>query len=83
MKLTAPARTRIVAEVEAIYGLEDMDEADCSSIFQQLEIAALEIWPLMSDDGKSSARVTIYSIAGNRDACFVEAGFSDFVIVER
>ena len=83
MRLTQSARVRIAGEVAIIYGLDELDEDDCGSIFQQLEIAALKVWPLMNDDGQSLARISIYSITGGRDANVVEAAFSDFLIVER
>lgn len=83
MKLTDPARVRIAGEVAVIYGLDELDEEDCASIFQQLEIAALEVWPLMNDDGTSVATVSVYSITGGRDENIIEAAFADFLIVKR
>ena len=83
MRLNEAARARIAGEVAVIYGLDDLDEDDCSSIFQQLEIAALKVWPQLQADGHALARIDIYSISGDRDANVVEAVFTDFLIVPR
>ena len=83
MRLNDSARARVAAEVAEIYGLDDLDEDDCGSIFLQLEIAALKVWPQLTDDGGALASIDIYSITGDRDANVVEAAFADFLIVPR
>lgn len=83
LRLTPSARVRVAAEVGVIYGLDDLDEDDCAGIYQQLELAALKVWPQLQDDGAALARIDIYSITGDRDANVVEAVFADFLIVPR
>lgn len=83
LRLNDAARARIAGEVAVIYGLDDLDEDDCDSIYLQLEIAALRVWPQLRADGHALASVDIYSISGDRDANVVEAAFTDFLVVPR